>query len=332
MLPLPWNTVYQQAWLSFLTNLNTRYSTNPAFTAIAIAGPIGASTEIILPTTSNNSLQQPGVPADVAWATLIKRFFPNTNEYLETDKAFIEQWQQAIKDYESIFTGVTLFLSADAGNDLPEFTTNPNPPPNNTTPLFAADCATAIARYKNGASNDLRSCEAKAEILSYFVTAAGSNAKATQDGGMRAASPPPGDIGLAGVKYLTSPASPATPPFLGGAEFDHPVSGKNRQEEGCPTDQPGDPVKCKDLTPEAAGYNVLTNFFNGTPAARHYGGQIGTSPVQYLEVPYEDVAYAAANPCPPRLDTMLYKKSLQDLLNSASHDLFAMAGQQVVHQ
>ncbi|HKM61259.1 MAG TPA: hypothetical protein VJY39_02095 [Acidisphaera sp.] len=322
VLPLSWNGVYQKAWAAFLQNLNVRYGNNPAFVAIAVAGPVGASADMVLPATSNQSLQQPGLEADNAWVAQIRHAFPRQGgEYAETDQVFVDQWKQTIDTYESIFQGVTLVLSPGAGAGLPEFRMNHTQPAIASSPPWAKeDCEDAT---------DLRSCEAKVAVLSYFAAVAGNNAKATQVGGMTASSPRAfGDIGIAGVKLLAVP--PASSALFGGAAFAQPVSGKNKEEEGCPTLTSKPRVSCLDLTPEEAAYNVLSVFFYGTPVARHYGGQIGPAPapIQYLDVPYEDVDYARTTPCPPRASVMLYKKSLQDLLNSASHDLSEMAGQQ----
>ena len=77
-----------------------------------------------------------------------------------------------------------------------------------------------------------------------------------------------------------------------------------------------------------AAYNVLTDFFNGTPAATIYGGTLGPAPIHYLEVPYVDVQYAEMYPCPIELSMFHGKTSLQDLLNNASYDLFEMANQE----
>ena len=81
------------------------------------------------------------------------------------------------------------------------------------------------------------SCEAKTEILSYFLTVTGSNGKGTQVGGMTASSQSTnGNIGVPGVKVLTSLAPAPAVPFVGGAEFDHPISESRTMEEtGCPT-------------------------------------------------------------------------------------------------
>lgn len=82
------------------------------------------------------------------------------------------------------------------------------------------------------------------------------------------------------------------------------------------------------MTPEQATYYVLADFFNGTPFAGFYGGSSGLAPIQYLEVDIEDVQYAQANLCPnpPSLIVGGAEVTLQDRLNRASHDLFAMAG------
>ena len=217
MLPLPWNTVYQAAWDAFLMQVNARYGSNSAFVAIAIAGPVAGSDEMIFPTSENTTAAQPsGLAVDATWAALIQHSFPSNSAYQSTDQVFIDAWKQAIDAYESIFSGVTLFIGADAGNDFPSFSQTVTPHADNT--LFAQDCSST-------AKPELMSCEAKTEVLSYFLTVTGSNGKGTQVGGMTASSPATiGNIGIPGVKLLTSLSPPPSPPFVGGAEFDKPVS------------------------------------------------------------------------------------------------------------
>ena len=106
MFPLPWNTMYQNAWGAFLTSLNARYGSNPAFVAIAIAGPVGASDEMIFPTSVNTTVAQPsGLSVDATWAALIQHSFPTNAAYQNTDQVFIDAWKQAINTAESIFSG-----------------------------------------------------------------------------------------------------------------------------------------------------------------------------------------------------------------------------------
>jgi uncharacterized protein (TIGR03437 family) len=316
MFPLPWNTVYQAAWDAFLMQLNARYGSNPAFVAIAIAGPVGASDEMIFPTSANTTAAQPsGLAVDATWAALIQHSFPSNGAYQNTDQVFIDAWKQAIDAYESIFSGVTLFIGADAGDDFPNFSQTVTPHADNT--LFAVDCS-------NSPKTEIMSCEAKTEILSYFVTVTGLNGKGTQVGGMTASSAvTAGNIGVQGVKVLTALTPAPSPPFIGGAEFDFPVSGSSLEGEGCP-DPSGN---CPGLSVAEGAYNVMTVFFTGTPAAAFYGGTAGTAPIQYLEVSYLDLQYALANPCPPTPSPTLGYMSLQDLYARASRDIFAMANQ-----
>ncbi len=321
VMPLPWNTVYQQAWAAFLASLNARYGSNPLLVAVALAGPICASDEMILPTTLNTSAAQPsGMAPDDMWEALIQHSFPGSAAYHKSDQAFIDAWKQAIDSAESIFSGVTLFLGPDSGDDFPTFgQTSVTPHADNT--LFAVDCS-GVAKAQ------LVSCEAKTEILSYFVNAAGPNAKGTQVGGMTAASPrATGNIGVPGVKVLTSLTSAPAVPFQGGAEPDLAISqGSTLQAEGCPDGK----SDCAGLTIEEGQYNVLTVFFDRTPAAPFYGGTVGSAPMQYLDVPMVDVQYAQATPCPVKASPFLGNTSLQDLYARASRDLFAMAGQTTV--
>jgi hypothetical protein len=316
VLPLPWNPLYIAAWDNLLAHLNLRYRSNTAFVAIGVAGPVCASTEMILPTTANNSTTPPpsNLGADQAWMALIAHSFPDVRSYQNSDQVFIDAWKQTIDAYERIFSGVTLFLSPDSGSDLPEL---PSSFRDNT--LLGVDCSTAKQPL---------SCQAKTEVLSYFVTAAGPNQKATQVGGMTASSQPTtGDIGVPGVKVLTSIE---TPPFFGGAEFDFAVSDSTTvEQEGCPTwpNTPCMPFGLT-LTPEEAAYNVLTVFFDGTSAYADFGGTSGTEPIQYVELDYTDIQYAQKNPCATLPSTLPGAPSLQDLINLASYDLFGMAGQQ----
>jgi hypothetical protein len=338
VLPLPWNTVYQNAWWGFLKAFSARY--NSAFgtagsplVSVSVAGPVSVSPEIIFPTTANKStLPTPGLDVDDAWSILIQHSVPkNVTEppdYGLTDAVFIEQWKQAIDQYQSIFTGLTLILTPDAGDDLPEFEKNSDPLPPFTSPIYPVDCSAAI--YP-------RSCEAKAEIISYFITAPGSNGKATLVGGLTASSDTAfGDIGMSGVRLVTSLSPPrfGRPAIFGGAEVDHPVSGKPKlkQETGCPTDKPPHAKKCPDLTQEEAEANVLYDFFYGTPASAYFpqftglgGGGAEQGTVQILWVPYVDILYATANKCLDKQKIARGDTSVQDQLDRARHYLLLMA-------
>jgi hypothetical protein len=342
VLPLPWNRVYQQAWWSFLKLFAQRY--NPGLgshaasplAAVSIAGPVSVSPEIIFPTSANKSTLPSGMDVDEAWTTLIQHSVPpNVTEppdYAQTDEVFIGQWKAAIDQYESIFTGLILILTPDASNDLPEFTNDRWQKSPFTSPVYPVDCSK---------SKTPRSCEAKAEIISYFIAATGSNRKSTLVGGLTASSDTAfGDIGMPGVRLVTSLSPPFGPPAIfGGAEVDHPISGNEqmRQETGCPTDKAPDKKQCKGLTQEEAEADVLYDFFYGTPAAAHFlqapqfagsggvGNEQGT--VEFLWVPYLDILYATANKCLDEKKILRGDTSVQDQLDSASYYLQMMADQ-----
>ena len=326
VFPLPWDGTYQFWWGRFLSEVNDRYKDRREFVSIAIAGPIGASTEMILPTTLDGSFQSPAWPADEAWSVLIANSFPNSSvNYQHSDQVFVKQWKKAIDAYEGIFKNVTLFLSPDSGDKLPEF--GRDEPPDDPGWLFTADCSTA-ADYP-------MSCKAKTDVLTYFLATEGGRQLATQVGGMTASSaltPEAGNsgIGVGGVKVLTGPLS-QSPPILGGAEFDKPVSTKNlatREEQGC-TSAERMAKECKGISPELAAYNTLRVFFYGTEFGHDYGwpkNTAATGPMQWLEIDYRDIVWAQTNDATANNGTPC-NRSLENLINGASWYLFKMARQ-----
>lgn len=316
VLPLPWDLTYQTYWEDFLGALNARYGTNPAFVAIAVAGPTGASTEMIYPTTDNTPRIQPsGVYPDSVWTELVNFAFPHNQN---SNYAFVAAWDRALRAYEQIFAGVTLIVSPDKGNDMPEV----GPPPVVADTLYYQDCS------RNSATPV--SCVTKVSIILDFLAVGGANRKATQVGGMSASTElAEGNIGVPGVKVLTSRITVPFPPILGGAAFDHPASGKNMIRQGCVSY----PVGCDTvtLTPELAAFNTLAVFFDQTAVQTYYNGKrIPANPklMHYLDVNYPDIQYAIKpdHQCPKNFDTLLGSTSMQDLLNHASSDLFAISG------
>ena len=325
-MPLPWSTIYQYWWQQFLIEVNDRYKDHKDFAAIAIAGPICASTEMILPTSQNGSRQSPGVKADHAWSVLIGNSYPlSSYEYQHSDQIFIDQWITAIQTYEGIFTNVTLFLSPDSGDDFPEFNVKPIEHP---SWLFTADCSTAVAYPM--------SCDAKTQILTYFLSTQIGRQLATQVGGMTASSavtPEAGDtgIGVGGVKVLTGLPLDSQWPFLGGAEFDWSVTTdvlSTREGQGC-THAERMAKECKGISPELAAYNTLAVFFYGTEFGDDYGwpqDTPATGPMQWVDIDFTDIIWAQTNGATPDNGTPC-NQSLQDLINGASWELFYMANE-----
>lgn len=272
-LPLPWSYSYVSAWNRFLQDLHQETQNYPeAFAAIAIAGPVGGSTEMILPTTALGSyILQAGVAtlADDMWNTLIANalaagdiqsfkiagVFANSAFYSQyPDQLFVDSWNATISQFERTFAGVTLLLTADSGiKDLPELgvVKEEQKVAEILGPdaygiyheLLPMDCQTDPHNNQIPTS---ASCQAKVEVLSYFAAEHVSdsqpipNLKATNVGGMTASSNiETGDIGVPGVKILAAWPSPLPlppPPFLGGAEFDFAVTqGSTIQQMGCPS-------------------------------------------------------------------------------------------------
>jgi hypothetical protein len=234
-LPLPWNPVYKNAWQTFLTALAARYGANQLFVSLQLGGPTAASTEMLLPNdlTAANPQTQFGVnisPNDM-WRQLIAFHYPGMPAYLNSDQAFVDEWNSTIDMYGRIFNGVTLVINP-AANALPSFNKNP---------------VTIPAGFSGQCGNPEMECAAQATILSHFVdpTVGGANAKAVQTSGMKGWRMP-GDttnFGISGVKLLaqnTSLLTTASAQILGGAQFDtsfavNPLGG--RMHSSLPTDR-----------------------------------------------------------------------------------------------
>jgi uncharacterized protein (TIGR03437 family) len=365
-LPLPWNPVYKSAWQVFLIALAARYGPNPAFVSIAVSGPTAASAEMIVPNNgnSNNPQTQFGVPIapTAMWRQLLAFRYPGMPAYLNSDQAFIDEWNAAIDLFGTVFSGLTLV--ATTGNGLPSFGANFTVPT-----AFTADCG-----------NPNMDCAAETTILSHFVEASvgGANGKSTQTSGMEASRGGIVNLGVAGLKQLAQVTAGLTSPssqILGGAQFNTSFSA-DPVGEGCTSTFPPDstdtppsctippacttqgcvPVACipqsclapgvtpaslasfrtfnavpsKDLIPpEQSEYNVLSLFFSGTPVASYFSSMPGTAPLNYLQVYSPDIQYATANAghaaeiIEPGGATVLM--SAQDMLNLASEKLLELA-------
>ena len=212
-LPLPWSSVYTNAWYNFLGQLKYQFFSDnfqfvPLFVAIAIAGPTSESDKMILPTSANGSAFHDGSDVDKGWTYLINNSFPNAKYSTGWDQAFIDYWNETINTYDNIFTDVTLLLVPDDGGNLPEL-----PALRYAGKLVGTDCS------GNTPDPHPLSCKAKATVVSSLISLGGSNERAAMGGGFTASSPTAtGYIGLPGVKLLTSmPTPPQSPPFLGGA-------------------------------------------------------------------------------------------------------------------
>ncbi len=366
VLPLPWNPAYKSAWQTFLTALAARYGTNPIFASIAVAGPTAASAEMIVPNDANSNNPQtqfanPITPTNM-WVQLLAFHYAGQTAYMKTNQAFIDEWNNAIDMYGTVFSGITLV--ATTGDGLPNFTGATVTIP----PAFAADCA----------ANPNLDCAAETTILAHFVqpTVGGANAKATQTSGMEASRVGSDNLGVPGVKHLsqsTSAMTAASAQILGGSQFNTTFSIATLPE-GCtstfPPNSDDTPVGCSipatctangcipvacipqaclapgvaqssiagfktfgnvpaaDLiSPEQAEFNVLSVYFDGTAVASSFNGTPGIAPLNYLQIYSPDIQYATANvnaPAQVVAGSVTASISAQALLNLASAKLFTI--------
>jgi len=307
VLPLPWDMTYEVAWYGFLEELGARYTNKPALVSIAVAGPTGASAEMLLPSgNAYGTFNGTNVPADHMWHILLSNVgLP------QTDFAFILEWYAAIDAYGDIFSGLTLV--ATTGNGLPNLAPGPFTPP----PPFGPDCS----------SVENMDCQAETTILSDFImpSVGGSNSKATQTSGLEV-SREGTNLGINGVRFLTQYTMGMTSPstlILGGAQFNESVS-QNPDAEGCPSGHPA----CS-LSRVQALYNVLGDYFDYTPAGGgFFGGTLGSAPLNYLQIYSSDIQYANNNPEHVSItlaDGASASMAFQDLLNEANTELMSIA-------
>jgi hypothetical protein len=322
--PLPWNSIYKTKWRNFLTFLNQYVGSSPEFVSIAVAGPTASSVEMILPNNSGknagpNALSLPGIAQGIsvttAWNCLLGNNYGVTgncintptsygttppSDYVNSDRAFIEEWAAAIDLFGQIFSDVTLVVTT--GQGLPNFTVSgPTSPFLSPPPAFSQDCLIS----SNPSATPTMDCAAETAILAYFAepSVGGANAKATAMNGL---SKSPQALSTSSVKWLSSQTaggpsvlngSPAlVSRMLGGAQFASQFS---------PTPNPitnKPPSIADQMAAEQVLVDVLKNFFSGTRGASTFGadamGTNGTvsflnAPINYLQVYDEDLIYAA---------------------------------------
>jgi hypothetical protein len=235
-----------------------------------------------------------GLDVPTAWNMLMGKSEGAGSTFENSDAIFVQEWDDAIDKYASIFSGITLILTTttDGLPSFPLLAGAPNPTP---TPGFEADCdlpAHAMA------------CAAVTDVLQHFTEfgVVGDNAKATQENGLTA-SQDSMDLGINGVKWLAATTGTVTPGLpiiykylrrvLGGLQFGTSFSNTtfnkrlgnpDFQVEGCPSY----PVLCPSppLTPASALGNVLQwSFFPGTAVAPDY---LQSATVDYGKWEYAD--------------------------------------------
>jgi hypothetical protein len=314
-LPLPWDPTYKAAWKTFLTALNARYGSKSTLVSISVAGPSSSSEEMMLPGTKDtkSAPQIGGYTPEQMWEKLLEYNYSDPT-YYNCDKAFIEEWENAINMYGSIFSDITLIMTtggalphlADTGFTVPTALTAGCPQPN-------MDCA------------------AETTILAYFMESkvGGANAKSTQTDGMKAGGSTNNDLGVPLVKLISYSTDLYTLPskrILAGSQFakSFSMNSKSTVDEGSNKLFPNP-------SPEQAEFNVLSWFFEDTLEGSYFGtvglaerGDNGSDPLNYLQVNSIDVLYAtknASNEASVVINGNPVKMTAQTLLNSASEAL-----------
>jgi hypothetical protein len=193
------------------------------------------------------------------WDQLLGLFYRDAS-YQKSDQAFVDEWNAAATVYGEVFRNVTIVITRGSG--LPSFT------------------------HGQGKS-------AQTTIVSSFAAhAVGANAKATQTSGVKACRET--EAGIKGVKEMASSRS-YSPPILGGAQFNTSFSQKPAAE-GCKASCKQDAAACQSVTPAQALSNVLSVYFDGTPAGGQYGAAKGAARMNYLQIYEKDIEYANTQP------------------------------------
>jgi hypothetical protein len=316
-LPLPWNQVYHTQWKRFLKAMWDHINDNKWEThvvSVAVAGPSATSSEIMLPNENDQAdytplvlpptspfppfpLTNQGIGALSAWNCLLANNYGVDSSYLNSNRAFIEEWDNALDMFGEIFSEVTLTITT--GNGLPNFTPVPDshlpgatfPPgcgllgiglPKSTDaawlkllqphPAFESDCGPSPLRPMD--------CPAEVAILAYFAEppVGGPNAKSVQENALSASDDNVGSLlslSNASVKWLAKytdgvillgpqPSGgigiPLASRIMGGLQFNHAASASgDTAKQGCPAG-PTSPTssECNPYPPHPKAYSITT--------------------------------------------------------------------------
>ncbi len=364
-LPLPWDPFYKAAWRTFLTALAARFGSNPAFVSIAVGGPTAASEEMILPNNNNTPAQTAfdGLQPNEMWSRLLTFHYHGMTAYQKSDQAFIDEWNAAIDMYGEIFSGVTLV--ATTGSGLPNFANGSFTVPG----AFSWDCGrpdmdcaaetTILSHFvdpavggANAKATQTSGVEAsRGDLLNLGI--AGVKGLSQSTAGLWT---PSAQI-LGGAQLNTSfanntltegctskfpPDSSDTPTACSLPPGCHvqgclPVAcippaclAPGVTQADLASYKKFSDVPAKDLIPpEQAEYNVLSVYFDGTAIASAFGGTPGAAPLNYLQIYYPDIQYAADHVNTPALVEETGGAgvviSAQDLLDVASRKLLEIA-------
>jgi hypothetical protein len=292
------------------------------------------------------------------WLRLLSFAYPRKPVYQKSDQAFIDEWDAAIDMFGEIFNSVTLV--ATTGSGLPSFSNTGFTVPaafKRDCPAPNMDCAAEAAILSHFVDPAVGGANAKATQSSGMR---GLGRTGTYNLGV---------LGVEWLSQSTRQFASPSSQILGGEQFDtsaalypvqegctsrFPPTAKDRSAGSSDPSAlpvadipqmclaPGitqsdlagykqfSEVPAKDLiSPEQAIYNVLDNFFDGTPAASSFGGTDGTAPYNYVQIYIEDINYASSHVNAPaevvKSDGASTTVTAQDLLDLASQKLLEMS-------
>lgn len=318
-----------------------------------------------LATTPQTQFGVPITPNDM-WDKLLAFAYPGQAAYQNSDQAFIDGWNAAIDTFGDIFSGLTLTLWIAGLPDLSN--TGFTVPAGFTADCGVPDmdCAAQTTILSYFADPSAGGANAKstgfAGLNGNVLTGAfnlGAPAARSLSASTAQLASPSAQI-LAGQEFATAFSSGVLGQILGcTAQFPPDASDK---PAGCsiPSTCTTDaciPVTCipqaclapgvtqadlagysilSDLParnsllipPEQSLYNLLTQYFDGTPAAAAFSGTPGTAPENYLQIYSDDFQYAAANVKTPAnvvTGSATVSMTAQALLNLASQKLLEIS-------
>jgi hypothetical protein len=345
-LPLPWSATYKSEWAKFVTELATDYGSEPTLVSITVSGPTSSSSEMILPNDnlSHDPLVLPrsSIPSSLyvpvspmltnkAWARLLANHYGASSAYANTDQAFIDEWNNAIDVYESVFHGITIGVT-NASHMLPDFPFDCSSMPFSVAPGYEGECPAACPEM---------SCAAMTQVFAHLaatIVPGAFNGAMVQMDALRAnwqtmpnsirwmtaatASPTSGipethvlgglqNSGFASTDSVNQGCFDTVVPPGSDAAADGCAQPSGCNDSACWTPEcmpagcwapdAGPPdaftsmgsIPAADLiSPQQAITNDFAVAFNGTAAGPLYAQDAGTAPLNFIQIWKQDFQYA----------------------------------------
>jgi hypothetical protein len=282
--------------------------------------------------------------------------------YQNSDQAFIDEWNNAIDMYGKLFSNLTLVVTTGSG--LPNLSKKTGFPPPDDFKMDCGrtdmDCAAETWILSHFADNTVGGANAKATQTSGMKASSDDNpnlgVNAVKDQSGRTAQYSVANQLLGGAQFNSSFSDTTFHTLKEGctSKFPPDSSGTCSIPSSCTTVDCL-PVSCIPqaclapgitraslasftifsnvpakylISPEQAESNVLKGYFDNTAVAVFFGGTMGADPLNYLQIYYQDIQYAAATNALQLLDSSTVLgpgTSAQSVLDLASQKLYEIA-------